>query len=131
MQFRHICVSHAWAAPRYDRSGEEVGLPGGTSKGDVSRLEDDLARALVCQHLALDALERVVDRLRVAAELGGHLFVGRPLEVQAERVRLELRQARSEREDEALELLRRDDADRGVVDARARQRVAEGALAVA
>ena len=41
-----------------------------------------LARALVRVDLPLDPLQRVVDRLRVAAELLGHLFVGRALEVQ-------------------------------------------------
>src|SRR5262245_20124409 len=63
-----------------------------------------LAGALVRVDLALDPLEGVVDRLRVAAELLGHLLVGRALEIQAERIRLELRQTCAEAEDEALQL---------------------------
>src|SRR5262245_64337698 len=39
-----------------------------------ARLEEDLALALVVEDLPLDALEGVVDRLRVAAELGRHLL---------------------------------------------------------
>src|SRR5207237_7981275 len=69
-------------------------------------------------------------RLRVATELRRHLLVRRTLEVEAQRVRLELRQTRAEREDEALELLRRDYADRGVVDCRAREGVAQRAFAI-
>src|SRR5919106_95410 len=93
-------------------------------------LEQYLARALVVDDLALHALERVVDRLRVAAELRGHLLVRAALEVEPERIGLERREAGAEGEHEALELLRGDDADRRVVDARPRQGVAEGALAV-
>src|SRR5919201_1778772 len=77
-------------------------------RGRSSRLEQNFASLLVRQHLPLDALQRVVDRLRVAAELGCHLLVRRALEIQPQRVRLELRQARSQGEDEALQLLRRD-----------------------
>lgn len=44
-------------------------------------LAQDLARALVRVDLPLDPLERIVDRLRVTAELLGHLLVGRALEV--------------------------------------------------
>src|SRR5919206_5033573 len=80
-------------------------------------LVQNLAQLLVLENLALHALERIVDRLRVAAEHAGHLLVRRPLEVQLQRVGLELRKARAEREDEALQLLGRDDADRRVVDA--------------
>ena len=52
------------------------------------------------------------------------------LEVQAERVRLELRQPRAEAEHEALELLGRDHADRRLVHRRTRQRVAQRAVAL-
>ena len=38
-------------------------------------LEKNLACLLMREDLALDALKRVVDRLRVAAELLGHLLV--------------------------------------------------------
>src|SRR5919106_4921926 len=93
-------------------------------------LEQYLARALVVDDLALHALERVVDRLRVAAELRGHLLVRAALEVEPERIGLERREAGAEGEDEALELLGRDHADGRVVDARAGQSVAERALAV-
>src|SRR5919197_4080448 len=71
-------------------------------------LLQDFARLLVRDDLPLHALERVVDRLRVAAEPLGHLLVRRALEVEPQRVRLERREARAEAEDEALELLGRD-----------------------
>jgi hypothetical protein len=57
-----------------------------------SGLLENLARALVRVDLPLDPLQRVVDRLRVAVELLGHVLIGRAFEVQAERVGLELRQ---------------------------------------
>src|SRR4029453_5789088 len=82
-------------------------------------LGKNFAGLLVREDLALHALERVVDRLRVAAELVCHVLVGIALEVERQRLRLERREAGAEREDEALELLGRDDADRRVVDARA------------
>src|SRR4029450_2344421 len=84
-----------------------------------------LARVLVRDDLALHALEGVVDRLRVAAEVLGHLLVRAALEIQPERLRLERGQAAAETEDEALELLGRDDADGRVVHAGARERIAE------
>ena len=49
-------------------------------------LLQDLAAGLVLEDLALDALEGVVDRLRVDAELLRHLLVGRSFEVEPERV---------------------------------------------
>src|SRR3990172_11571887 len=82
------------------------------------------------EDLALHALERVVDRLRVAADLLRHLLVRVALEVEAKGVRLELGEAGAEAEDEALELLGRDDADDGVVHGRAREGVADRAVAV-
>src|SRR5919198_4397546 len=82
------------------------------------------------EHLALHALESVVDRLRVAAEALGHLLVRLALEVEPERVCLEPGEPGAEGEDEALELLGGDDADGRVVDPRAWQRIAEGAVAV-
>src|SRR5205823_3284631 len=91
----------------------------------------DGAGLLVADDLALDALEGVVDRLRVALEIDGHLLVRVPLEVEAQRARLERRKAGAEGEDETLQLLRRDDAARRVVDAGAGERVAEGALVLA
>src|SRR3954469_21496604 len=81
----------------------------------AGRLLQDLARLLVVQNLALDPLERVVDRLRVALEPLGHVLVGRAFEVELEGVGLELRETCAEAEDETLELLRRDDADRRLV----------------
>ena len=62
-------------------------LPDWKRSGDRALLQD-LARALVRVDLPLDPLERVVDRLRVAAETLGHLLVGRAFEIQAQRVRL-------------------------------------------
>ena len=53
------------------------------ARRSVATLLQDFARLLVRQHLALDPLERVVDRLRVAPELGRHLLVARALEVEA------------------------------------------------
>src|SRR5881394_4202527 len=83
------------------------------------------------EDLALDALQRVVDRLRVAAELFGHVLVGRALEIEAQGVRLERREARAEAEDEALQLLGRDHDQRRLMHRRAWQGVAERALALA
>src|SRR5664280_2031165 len=80
-------------------------------------LEQYFARALVRQNLALDALQGVVDRLSVAAQLLCHLLVGRALEVEAKRIGFELRETRPEAEDQALQLLGGDDADGGIVDA--------------
>src|SRR6188472_128521 len=91
---------------------------------------DDGALGLVGEDLPLHALERVVDRLAVAAERLGHLLVRVSVEVETERLRLEPRQRRAEAADERLQLLRRDHADRGIVDRRAGERVAERALAL-
>src|SRR4051812_45314085 len=88
------------------------------------------ARLLVLQDLPLDALERVVDRLRVAGELHRHLLVREPVEVEPQRVRFEPRQSGPEAEDQALQLLGGDDAHRRVVDVRPREGLAERALAV-
>src|SRR5918999_2894018 len=96
--------------------------------GPTPELVEDLAALLVQEDLPLDPLEGVVDRLRVAAEVLGHLLVGVAFEVEAKRVALERRQAGPEAEDEALQFLGRDDADGGVVDSGAGQRVAERAL---
>src|SRR5581483_5290609 len=96
----------------------------------ASRLQEDLTSALVLEHLALHALERVVDRLRVAPELVGHLFVRRSFEVETQGVRLEPGKTRAEAEDEALQLLARDHAGRRLVDARPGQRVAQGHVAL-
>src|SRR5918999_2219273 len=84
----------------------------------------------VREDLALDALERVVDRLAVAAELLGHLLVRETLEVAAEGVGLELREPGAEAEDEALQLLGRDDAHRRIVRERTRKRVSQRAVTV-
>src|SRR5262249_36605111 len=82
------------------------------------------------EDLPLDALERVVDRLRIAAEPFGHLLVGGALEIKAQRVRLERRETRAEAEDEALELLGGDHDERRLVYGGAGQRVAERAFAL-
>ena len=57
-----------------------------------------------------------------------HLLVGVALDVEAKRVALQRREAGPKTEDEALELLRRDDADGRVVDAGPGQCIAERAL---
>jgi hypothetical protein len=49
----------------------------------------NLAALLVRQDLPLHTLQRIVDRLRVAAELFRHLLVRRAFEIQPQRVRLE------------------------------------------
>src|SRR6201999_1169028 len=49
----------------------------------VRHLLQHSAAALVGEDLPLHPPERVVDRLRVAAELFGHLLVGRAFEVEA------------------------------------------------
>src|SRR5512133_1716433 len=95
-----------------------------------SALLQDFARLLVLDDLPLDPLERVVDRLGVAAELLGHLLVGRAFEVETQRVGLQLREPRAEAEDEALQLLGRDHDDGRLLDRGARKRVAESAFAV-
>ena len=92
--------------------------PSSGSPGDAACSGEHFARLLVREDLPLDALQSVVDRLRVAVEILGHVLVGVALEVQRERLRLERREAAAEREDEALELLGRDDADGRVVHAR-------------
>src|SRR4051812_3478245 len=99
--------------------------------GADASLARDGAGLLVRDDLALHPLQRVVDRLRVAVEHDRHLVVRVALEVELERLRLERREAGAEREDEALQLLRRDDADGRIVDAGAGERVAERALVVA
>src|SRR4051794_41917908 len=81
--------------------------------------------------LALDALQRVVDRLRVAAELVGHVLVGRALQIEAQGIRLERREARAEAEDQALQLLGRDHDEWRLVHRWARQRVAGRGIALA
>src|SRR3954449_9493164 len=93
-------------------------------------LEQDLARALVSEDLPLHPLQRVVDRLRVAAQELGHRFVRFAFEVQTECVRLERREAGPEREHEALQLLRRDHADRWLLRVRSWECLAERALAL-
>jgi hypothetical protein len=48
----------------------------------VFLLQQDLPGFLVGQDLSLDPLERIVNRLRVAAQLLSHIFVRRPLQVE-------------------------------------------------
>ena len=82
------------------------------------------------EDLPLYPLERIIDRLGVARQFNCHFLIGRALQVETEGIRLQLGESRSEGEDQALELLCRNDANGGVVDVRPRERVAEGALAV-
>src|SRR4051794_3335928 len=113
---------------RATTSGEESGLLPIT-KSAVSSLKD-FARLLVREDLALHALERVVDRLRVAAEPFGHVLVGRAFEIEPERVRLEAGEPGAEAADEALQLLGRDHHHRRLMHGRPGQGVAERALSV-
>ena len=92
------------------------------------------ARGEVLADLALDALERVVDGLRIAVDELADLLVGAALEIQREHAALERRQAGAEAADERRELLGGDDPARRIVDRRAGQRIAErevGAVVVA
>jgi hypothetical protein len=57
--------------------------------GMVLGLVQDFPCLLVRDDLALDPLERIVDRLAVAAELHGHLLVGETFQVAAQRIGLE------------------------------------------
>src|SRR6476661_3735064 len=75
--------------------------------------------------LALDALERVVDGLRIAVDELADLLVGAPLEVERQHAALERGQARAEAAYERCELLRGHDAAGWIVDRRARQRIAQ------
>src|SRR5689334_10420935 len=58
--------------------------------GTTAPLQHDVACAQVRPDLALDALERIVDGLAVAADLLPDGGVGVPVEVQREHARLEL-----------------------------------------
>src|SRR3954468_14688812 len=112
---RGRCGSPRYASnPRRTISGSSSDWPRITKLARWSSLREDFARALVRDDLPLHALERVVDRLRVAFEHLGHLVVGGALEVHAQRVRLKRREARAEAEDQALELVGRDHRDRGI-----------------
>src|SRR3954470_17517613 len=75
--------------------------------------------------LALDPLECIVDRLRIALQELADLLVGAALEIQREHAPLERREAGAEAADERRELLRGHDAAGGIVDGRARQRVSQ------
>src|SRR5437763_7463489 len=57
---------------------------------------EDLARAQVGSHLALHALQRVVDRLGRAVQALGHLLVGAALEVHGEHAGLQGRERAAE-----------------------------------
>ena len=104
----------------------------GAGAGHRTRRYRSTSRVLlVGQDLALDPLERVVDRLRSRSRARRPSPRTRALRgSSAQRVRLERREAGAEREDEALQLLGRDHAHGRVVDRRAGERVAERALAV-
>jgi hypothetical protein len=91
----------------------------------------DLARGEVGRDLPLDALQRVVHRLRVAGEALGDLLVGATVEVAGEDLALELGQHRLEALDEAAQLLGRDHLRGRVLDARAREDLLQGRLAFA
>jgi hypothetical protein len=60
----------------------------------------------VAGHLALDALQRVVDRLLVPVEPLGDLLVGAALEVHRQDAALERRKVLAQAPDQALQLLR-------------------------
>src|SRR5436309_5957256 len=97
----------AAASARSGRAARILGLTAVEPTGPV-RLPEHLAGVLVHDDLALDSLQRVVDRLGVHLELHRHVLVRGTLEVETKRLCLQLRQSRAEAEDEALELLGRD-----------------------
>ena len=81
------------ASLRVDAAKEQPGEGRTPSRGLRDRADrsllKNLAALLVRQDLPLHPLQRVVDRLRVAAELFRHLLVRRAFEIQTQRVRLE------------------------------------------
>src|SRR3954452_23174338 len=80
-----------------------------TQSGTATPLQHDVARAQVRADLALDALERVVDRLAVAVELLADRRVGVPVEVQREHARLQLGEHGRQAGDQGAQLLGGDD----------------------
>src|SRR5450756_442826 len=80
--------------------------------------------------LALDALQRVVDGLAVAAEFVGDALVAETLQVQAQHAALELRQHLRAAPGEAVDLFRADHLVDRVMSARPGQYVAQRAVAV-
>src|SRR5215218_10077961 len=72
-------------------------------------LQQDVAGAQVRPDLALDPLERVVDRLRVAAQALADGLVAAAVEVEGEDARLELGERRRQAPDERAQLLGADD----------------------
>ncbi len=79
-----------------------VAAPG--SKLDALGVERRLALAQVRLHLALDALQGVVDGLRCAADALADLLVGVAVEVERECPRLEFAELAREAADERAEL---------------------------
>src|SRR4051794_10431233 len=93
--------------------------------------EQDVARPQMGADLALDALQRVVDRLGVAAEPFADRLVAAAVEVQREHARLEVGERGGQAADERAQLLGGDDLVDRVVDRRAGQDLVERRLAVA
>src|SRR4051795_12792755 len=96
----------------------------------TQRLQQDVAGGEVRPHLALDALQGVVDRLGVAAEALADLLVAVAVEVQREHARLQLGQRRGQAGDQRLQLLGADDLVDRVVHRRAGDDLVERRLAV-
>src|SRR5437763_1508329 len=81
-----------------------------------SMLTGDCPLSQVLADLALDSLERVVDRLAVTPEPAPDLLVGVPVEVEGEDPRLEVRERRRQASDQRAQLLGTDHLVDGVVD---------------
>src|SRR3954451_10506184 len=93
-------------------------------------LLEDVPGRQVRADLALDPLQRVVDRLGVAAEALADLLVAVAVQVQGQHAGLELRQRRREAGDQRLQLLGADDLVDRVVHRRAGDDLVERGLAV-
>src|SRR6185436_15323909 len=105
--------------------GDTPILPGSTSTrpsgGNAPRLQ-------VSEHLALDALQGVVDRLGIAVQQITDLLVAAALEIAGQHLRLETRERAPQALEQALKLLGGDHAAGGIVHGRAGQGVAERAV---
>src|SRR4051794_6079027 len=107
-----------------------VGRTDGCGRGGDG-LEQDVARAKVRADLALHALERVVDRLRVAREALADGLVAAAVEAEGQDPRLELGERRGEAAHERAQLLGADDLVDGVVHGRPGDELVQGRLSVA
>src|SRR5215212_11120750 len=107
------------------------GMPGCAPPGWTFVLEEHFARAEVRADLALHALERVVDRLRVALEPVGDRLVAVPVQVERQHRALQLGQDAREARHQAVQLLGGDHLVDRIVRRRTREQLVERRIAVA